>query len=74
MGPTYKGLYGSRVTVLTNGKERTITADDAYLRRSVERPKADVAKGFPDIMPSIPLRPAEVDAIVQYIKALKGGE
>jgi cytochrome c oxidase subunit II len=59
------------VTVATGGKERTIAADDAYLRRSIEQPKADVVKGFPDIMPSIPLKPAEVDAIVEYIEALK---
>jgi len=28
IGPTFKGLYDSSVTVLTNGKERTVKADE----------------------------------------------
>ena len=29
-------------------------ADEDYLRRSIKDPKADVVKGYPDIMPAIP--------------------
>ena len=71
IGPTFKGLYDSRVTVLTNGKERTIEADEDYLRRSIKEPKADVVKGYPDIMPVLPLTPEELDLMVEYIETLK---
>jgi cytochrome c oxidase subunit 2 len=71
IGPTFKGLYGAPVTVLTNGKERTVTANEDYLKKSVRNPKADVVKGFPDIMPPTQVKPEELDAIVEYIETLK---
>jgi cytochrome c oxidase subunit II len=71
VGPTFKGMYGERMTVLTNGRERSITVNEEYLRRSILEPKADVAKGFPDIMPVIPVKPEELDVIVSYIKTLR---
>jgi len=71
IGPTFKGLYDSQVTVLTNGKERNVKADEGYLRKSIREPKADVVKGYPDIMPAIPVKPDELDAIVEYIESLK---
>jgi cytochrome c oxidase subunit 2 len=70
-GPTFKGLYGSRVTVTTQGKERTVLADDDYLRRSIVYPKADIVKGYSDIMPLIPVKPKELEAIVAYIRTLR---
>ncbi len=73
VGPSLKGVYGHTMTVLTNGKERKITADDAYLRRSILDPAADIEKGFPPIMPPQKglLSDAEVDALVEYLKTLK---
>jgi cytochrome c oxidase subunit 2 len=73
IGPTLKDVYGHRMTVLTGGKEREITADDAYLRRSLLDPQADVVKGFPPIMPSQQgqLSDAEIDALVEYLETLK---
>jgi cytochrome c oxidase subunit II len=70
-GPSFKGLYDAPVTVLTKGKERIIKADEAYLRRSIADPAADVVKGYPDIMPVTPFKPDELDAIIEYIKKLK---
>lgn len=71
-GPTLKGISGHRITVLTNGKEREITADDAYLRKSLLDPAADIVKGFPPIMPPQKgvLSDAEIDALVEYMKTL----
>jgi cytochrome c oxidase subunit 2 len=71
VGPTFKGLYGSMVTVITDGKERTIRADEEYIRRSVLDPKADVAKGYPPIMPTLPVTGKELDEIVEYLETLK---
>ena len=68
IGPTFKGLYGTKRT-LANGA--TVIADDAYLRESIEKPDAKVVKGFEANMPSMPLSPAEEQAIIDYIKTLK---
>jgi len=69
-GPTWKGLYGSRVP-LADG--RTVVADEAYITESILEPGAKVVKGFPDIMP--PYKGAVTDrdvaGIVAYIKTLK---
>jgi cytochrome c oxidase subunit 2 len=71
VGPTFKGLYGSRVTVMTKGKQRVITADDAYIERSVLHPDADIVKGFPPVMPTIPVNKQEMQEIIGYMKTLK---
>jgi cytochrome c oxidase subunit 2 len=72
VGPTLKGVFSHQVTVLTGGKERQITADEAYLRKSLIDPTADVVKGFPPIMPSQKgvLSDAEIDALIEYLKTL----
>lgn len=71
IGPTFKGLYGSQVTVVTSGKERTITRDEEYLRRSILEPGADIVKGYQNIMPPLPVTKEELDGIIQYLKTLK---
>ena len=72
VGPSFKGIWGQSVTVVTNGVARTITVDEAYLRRSILEPQADVVKGFPPIMPTFPdLTAKEVTAIVEYLKGVK---
>lgn len=71
VGPTFKGLYERKVTVSTQGKERTIVADEEYLKRAVLDPGADVVKGFPNIMPKMPVSEDELKEIVNYIETLK---
>jgi cytochrome c oxidase subunit 2 len=70
VGPTFKGLYGSVVT-LSDGK--TMTADDAYIRESIYEPGAKVVKGFGPVMPSYKgtVDEEELQSIVLYIKSLK---
>jgi cytochrome c oxidase subunit II len=70
-GPTFKGLYGSKIIVLTKGKERTVRVDEDYLRKSIQDPKADIVKGYSDIMPIVPVTPEDVGEIVEYIKKLQ---
>jgi len=67
-GPTWKGLYGSQVTLADGTK---VTADDAYLKRSITDPSAQIVAGFNSRMPTVALTDAEVAAIIAYIKALK---
>ena len=73
VGPTFKGLYGSRV-ILSTGQ--TVTADDAYLLESIQDPDAKIVKGFPKGVMSATIRPGSVpDAkakqLVAFIKSKK---
>ena len=70
VGPTFKGLWGRSETVLTNGRERHIFVDEAYVRRSILEPNADVVKGFQPIMPSFSgvLKEEEIKAIIDYLR------
>ncbi|MGQ9646702.1 MAG: cytochrome c oxidase subunit II [Thermodesulfobacteriota bacterium] len=73
VGPTVKGLFGKTVTVLTDGRERKVVADEAYLEKSLLEPNADLVKGFPPIMPSQKglITDKEIEEIIAYIKELK---
>lgn len=71
VGPTFKGLFGKTVTVMTAGKERKIVADEDYLRKSILEPNADMVKGFPPIMPPEKLTDLELDEMVKYLETLK---
>jgi len=70
-GPTFKGLYGKEVTIMRDGEEMTVTADEDYLERSIEDPQAEIVKGYPSIMPDVDLTQEQIDALVDYIKTLK---
>ena len=67
-GPTWKGLYGT-AEQLEGGA--TITVDEAYLEESIKNPTAKVVKGFPPIMPVIPVTDGELQDIIAYIKSLQ---
>ncbi len=71
VGPTWKGLYGSKVTVLTDGQEREVTAADDYIKRSIHHPPAELVKGFAPQMPTTELKDRDVDDLVAYIKSLR---
>lgn len=69
IGPTWQGLFGSKVK-LSDGT--TVTADEAYLIKSIEDPSAQVVQGYPDgLMPSFGLTNDQVKNIVSYIETLK---
>jgi cytochrome c oxidase subunit 2 len=70
VGPTFKGLFGSTQTVARDGKERTVTVDEAYLRNYLLEPNLDVVNGFPPIMPSQKglLTDKEIEDLVEFIK------
>jgi len=73
IGPTLQSLAGHSVTVTTGGKMRDVVADDAYLRRSILDPEADLVRGFQPIMPAFRgrLSDEEVTQLVAFIKSLK---
>ncbi len=71
VGPTFKGLMGKKETVVKGGKERTVVVDEAFVRNYIVNPNVDVVKGYPPIMPRIPMTGTELDAIVKYLETLK---
>ncbi|MBP6870911.1 MAG: cytochrome c oxidase subunit II [Bacteroidales bacterium] len=73
VGPSFKGIYGHEVEVITDGKERKIIVDDEYILKSIYEPNADVVKGFnPGLMISYKeqLKEEDVKKIIEYIKGL----
>ncbi len=72
VGPSFKGLYQSKVMVLQNGVRVSVTADDAYLRESILKPNAKIAEGFQPVMPEFPdLKSDEVEALKEFIEGVK---
>jgi cytochrome c oxidase subunit 2 len=72
VGPSFKGLYGKRQTVLDpSGAEREVTVDSAYLARAIQDPGAEDVKGYPAVMPKTPLNDSELSNIIDFIKTLK---
>ena len=72
VGPSFKGIYGTKIRVTRGGKPAEVVVDDAYLRESILAPSAAVVEGFQPIMPpQDDLPEAELAALVQYIKGLK---
>ena len=74
IGPSFKGVYGHEVEVITNDKERKIIADDDYIKTSIYEPNADVVKGYTKgMMVSYKeqLSDEDVGEIIEYLKTLK---
>jgi mono/diheme cytochrome c family protein len=72
-GPTFKGLFGSKVQ-LTSGQ--TVTADDAYLLESILDPDKQIVKGYPKGIMSATIPPGSVSAakakaLIAFIKSKK---
>jgi cytochrome c oxidase subunit 2 len=73
VGPTFKGLYGSKVQLSTG---QTVTAVDAYLLESILDPDKQIVKGFPKGVMSATIAPGSVSmanakALIAFIKSKK---
>lgn len=71
VGPTFKSLHGNMETVTVEGKERRVTVDDEFIEHYIRHPNVEIVKGYPPIMPVIPLTDDELKAIVEYLKTVK---
>jgi len=74
VGPSFKGVYGSKQTVTTGDVEHDVSADDDYIKRSIYDPNADVVKGFnKGLMQPYKgqLSEDDVKQITEYLKTLK---
>jgi cytochrome c oxidase subunit 2 len=68
VGPTWKGLFGKQESLEGGG---TVQVDEAFLRDFIRNPLSRDIKGFPNVMPAVPVTDAELDALVAYIQALR---
>lgn len=74
VGPTWLNLAGAQVKLSAG---TTVTADDAFLVRSILDPDAEIVSGYrPGVMsaqfPAGELTQAQAEAIVAYLKTLRG--
>jgi len=74
-GPSYKGLYGSRVHLAS---ARTVIATAAYLTEHIVDPNAVTVSGYPgEVMAEaiagdhLASKPSEVRALVAFIRSLR---
>jgi len=68
VGPTWKGLFG-KDEKLVDGS--SVKVDDAYLKKAIAEPNAQVVAGFAPIMPPSGLSDAEMAAVIAFIKEQK---
>lgn len=67
VGPSWKGLSGKTET-LADGS--SVLADEAYLKKSIREPQAQIVKGFAPIMPVTDMSDEELAALLAYIESL----
>ncbi len=76
--PVLEDIYRRRVNVTEGekGPQRTVLADDNYLRESILRPDAKIVVGWKNIMPAFEgqVTPEELNQVIAYIKTLKQGQ
>jgi cytochrome c oxidase subunit II len=73
VGPSFKGLFGSQKKVMEGNAEKTVTADDSYINRSVYTPDSEIVSGFnKGLMKSYKgtLSESDLAIIITYIKTL----
>lgn len=68
IGPAVAGLHQTE-RELTDGS--TVVADEAYIRRSITDPDAEIVTGYSIRMPANQLADADVDALVAYLLELE---
>jgi cytochrome c oxidase subunit 2 len=71
IGPSFKGLYGRKSTVVTDAGEKEIETTDDYIKRSITDPNAEIVKGFnKGLMQSYKdkISAEDLDKIVDYFK------
>ncbi len=71
VGPSFKGLFGSKRIVIENGEEKTVVADSTYIKTSIMEPDKQVVKGFkPGMMRaySTVIKDDDIKSIILYFE------
>jgi cytochrome c oxidase subunit 2 len=71
IGPTFKGLVGRREIVVMGGQEKEIAVDEAFIRQHILDPRAATVKGYPPVMPQVPMTDDELKTIIAYLESVK---
>ena len=71
IGPSFKGLLGRREIVIIGGREREITVDETFVRAHILDPRASPVKGYPPVMPQVPVTKDELKTIIAYLETLR---
>lgn len=69
VGPTFQGLFGRQVQVVSKGQEQNLTVDRDYVQRSILEPQADLVRGYAPVMPSYQgqIPEDELELLVDYL-------
>ncbi len=73
VGPSFKGFFGIREIVITDGVENEILVDEAYIKKSIHDPNADVVKSYSaGLMISYKesITDEQLAHIIEYLKTL----
>lgn len=72
VGPSFQGIGGREVIVVTAGEKQTLQTDRIYLEAAIVDPGADIVEGYPPAMPSYAGRiPAdELAVLLDYLEGL----
>jgi len=80
VGPSYKDMFGRKVSVSANGTLKEVVSDEAYLKRAILEPNAEVVDGFSaGMMTSYKdvINEKDLDIIIDYFKTggkVSGGD
>jgi cytochrome c oxidase subunit II len=67
-------LWGAKKTILVGGKEKEITVDADYIRKSIYNPDEEIVQGFSKgLMRSYTgvISNDDMDKIIEYLKTIK---
>jgi cytochrome c551/c552 len=70
VGPSFKGIFGRKQTIIRKGKKMEINVDESYLLRAINDPLAEHPEGYPPAMPNPNLSKIEQKAFVEWLKTL----
>jgi len=74
VGSSFKDLWGAKKIVIVGGKEKEITVNEEYIKKSIYDPDAEIVQGFnKGLMRSYTgvISEEDADKIVEYLKTLK---
>lgn len=74
VGPSFKGVYGTKKTVVVDGVEKEIIVDEEYILRAIYQPNDEVVKGYnKGLMQSYQkmITEEQVTQITEYLKTVK---
>lgn len=71
VGPTFKGVFGTRQLVRGEEAENEVVVDETYLVKAIKEPLSEVIKGYPAVMPTTPLSEPEIRDVIDYIRQLE---